>query len=134
MVVRRILGVSAVAGVGLAMTLVAQTPQPQQPTFRSGVDLIDVDVSVLDKDRRPVKGLTAADFTVFEDGKARPIVAFATRRIPEAAASSESPASTPTASRERSGSSGTEPPANCDAAMRPSTTCASVTVGSSPRP
>ena len=45
-------------------------------TFRSGVDLVQVDVSVLDKDRQPVRGLTAADFTILEDGKPRPIVAF----------------------------------------------------------
>ena len=33
-------------------------------------------MSVLDKDRRPVRGLTQADFTVLENGKPRPIVAF----------------------------------------------------------
>jgi VWFA-related protein len=35
-----------------------------------------VDVSVLDQSRRPVRNLTATDFTILEDGKARPIVAF----------------------------------------------------------
>jgi VWFA-related protein len=40
------------------------------------VDVVQVDVSVLDKSRRPVRNLTAADFTIFEDGKPRPIVAF----------------------------------------------------------
>jgi VWFA-related protein len=49
---------------------------PQQPTFRTSVDIVQVDVSVLDKDRRPVRGLTQSDFTVLEDGKARSIVAF----------------------------------------------------------
>jgi VWFA-related protein len=71
------------AGV-LSATLLAQSgsPQPQQPTFRSGVDLIDVDVSIIDKDRRPVPGLTADDFTVLEDGKPRPIVAFTPVDLP----------------------------------------------------
>ena len=73
---------SAVAALGLAATLLAQGQQAPQPTFRSGVDLIDVDVSVLDKDRRPVRGLTAADFAVFEDGKPRPIVAFTPVDLP----------------------------------------------------
>ena len=72
----------AVTALGLAATLLAQGQQAPQPTFRSGVDLIDVDVSVLDKDRRPVRGLTADDFTVFEDGKPRPVVAFTPVDLP----------------------------------------------------
>ena len=48
----------------------------ERQTFRSDVDLVQVDVSVLDKDRRPMRGLTASDFTVFEDGKPRSVVAF----------------------------------------------------------
>ena len=35
-----------------------------------------LDVSVLDKDRRPVRGLTAADFTILEDGKPQDIRTF----------------------------------------------------------
>jgi VWFA-related protein len=53
-----------------------QPPADQPPAFRTGVDVVQVDVSVLDKNRRPVRGLTAADFTVLEDGKPRPVVAF----------------------------------------------------------
>jgi VWFA-related protein len=55
----------------------AQTapPSPQQPVFRGEVDVIRLDVSVLDKRRQPVRGLTADDFTVTEDGKPQRIVA-----------------------------------------------------------
>ena len=58
----------------------ASTPQP---TFRSGVELVHVDVSVLDNDRRPVRDLTAADFTVREDGKVREIAAFSAVTLPQ---------------------------------------------------
>ena len=37
---------------------------------------MQVDVSVLDKERKPVRGLTETDFTILEDGKPRPLVAF----------------------------------------------------------
>lgn len=61
----------------------AQTPTNQQPpTFRTGVDVVELDVTVLDKDRHPVKGLTAADFTVLERGKPQPIVAFTSIDVP----------------------------------------------------
>jgi VWFA-related protein len=61
----------------------AQTPSPtsqqqqapQQPIFRTEIDVIRLDVSVLDKDRRPIKGLTAEAFTVLENDKPQRIVA-----------------------------------------------------------
>src|SRR5687768_18523808 len=78
--------VSMVAGwLAVFVCLSAQQPSPattQLPTFRTGVDAIQLDVSVLDKDRRPVRGLTAADFTVLEDGKPRPVVAFSAVELP----------------------------------------------------
>ena len=55
-----------------------------QPTFRAGVDVVRLDVSVLDKSRRPVRNLTAADFTVVEEGEPRPIVAFSAVDVPDA--------------------------------------------------
>jgi len=61
--------VSAVVGA-------AQAP-PQQPVFRTGTDVIRLDVTVLGKNRRPVHGLKDADFTVYEDGKPQRIVGVA---------------------------------------------------------
>ena len=60
----------------------AQAPPPR-PVFRGGTDLIEVDVSVLDHRRAPVRGLTAADFTVFEDGHLREIQAFTEVNLPD---------------------------------------------------
>jgi VWFA-related protein len=71
--------VCAVALAGAVLT--AQTPGT--PQFRSGIDLVHLDVSVLDKDRRPVKGLTAHDFTILEDGKPQAVAAFSAIDLPD---------------------------------------------------
>lgn len=47
------------------------------PVFDSGVGLVLVDVVVTDRSHRPVLGLDASDFRVFEDGTAHAIVSFA---------------------------------------------------------
>ena len=64
-------------------TLGAPAPQ-QTPAFRTRIDLVHLDVSVLDKDRRPVRGLTAKDFTVLENGKPQEVSAFAAVDVPVA--------------------------------------------------
>ena len=54
-----------------------QTPPPQKaPMFRSGVDLVTVNVVVRDKSGTVVKGLTREDFTVLEDGRPQTIDTF----------------------------------------------------------
>lgn len=60
----------------------AQSGAPQA-RFRAGVDVVRLDVSVLDRDRRPVRGLTPEDFVVLEDGEPRPIVAFSAIDVPD---------------------------------------------------
>lgn len=52
----------------------AQTSQDQPPVFRTGVEVLPLDVTVLDRDGLQVKDLTAADFTVEVDGQVRRIV------------------------------------------------------------
>ena len=56
----------------------AQAPPaaPAPPTFPSGVELITVDAVVLDRDGRPVSGLTREEFVVKEDGRPREIASF----------------------------------------------------------
>ena len=46
------------------------------PTFPAETEVVHVEAMVTDKKGRPVQGLTAVDFSVFEDGKPVPIVAF----------------------------------------------------------
>jgi VWFA-related protein len=78
----------AFAVMGLGVTALAQQRPPDQrpaqpPTFRDRVDLVQLDVSVLDKDRRPVRGLTSKDFTVFENGKPQVVAFFDPVDIPD---------------------------------------------------
>jgi VWFA-related protein len=75
---------SASPVVALAFCLSQQTP----PVFRAGVDVVEMNVSVWDKDRKPVRGLKAEDFTVLEDGKPQKIVAFSEVYTPPPAAPS----------------------------------------------
>ena len=62
----------------LALSSVSLLAQGQSdlPQFRAGVELVQLDVAVLDDKRQPVRGLTAADFTVLDNGVATPIRAF----------------------------------------------------------
>ena len=56
------------------------TPVRPAPVFRSGVNLVLVDVVVRDKSGAPFKGLTADDFDLLEDGVRQQILTFAVRR------------------------------------------------------
>ena len=51
----------------------AQSEAP--PTFRAGIDLVTVDVTVLDRDGRPIQDLKPEDFTIKIDGTTRRVVA-----------------------------------------------------------
>jgi VWFA-related protein len=51
-------------------------------TFRSGINVVRIDVSVLDKNGAPATGLNKSDFAVLEDGKPVPIVSFEAVNIP----------------------------------------------------
>ena len=59
----------------------SQTPSQPPPVFRSGTKLTVVDVTVNDKQGKPIEGLTAADFVVTEDGEAQTITQVAFQRV-----------------------------------------------------
>ena len=108
---RRTMPVAPLAGITLALGvaagswLAAQTIPPakpsqasQQPVFRSGVDLIAVDVAIVDRNGNPITGVRPDQFDVTVDGKPRRVVSaefveFASRDKPGAAApAAEKPA------------------------------------------
>lgn len=53
-----------------------QDAQPQQPTFRTGINFVRVDVIVTDRDGNPVLDLKPEEFRVYEDGKQQTIQQF----------------------------------------------------------
>lgn len=70
----------------LALLMAAQGPprEPQQPapTFTSGVDVVRLDVSVVDRNGAPVRGLMAADFIVTDQGIRQEVQSVAVDQLP----------------------------------------------------
>ena len=79
--------VALVAG-SLAVGLRGQSPPPERPQgppasrFKSGVDFVNVTATVSDENGRFVRGLSASDFTVYEDGRPQTILQFTAERVP----------------------------------------------------
>ena len=63
----------------------AQTPPAQaesQPVFKSGTELVALNVTVTDPRQNYVAGLAANDFAVYEDGVKQEVAFFAASEIP----------------------------------------------------
>jgi Ca-activated chloride channel family protein len=67
------------AGAAVERQLSAQS---QRPTFRAGVELVVVRVTVVGADNRPMTGLTKDDFVVLENGVAQPVRHFLSSDVP----------------------------------------------------
>jgi Ca-activated chloride channel family protein len=64
-----------------------QTPQrPQQPSFRAGIELVSLNVTVTDAAQKYVTDLSANDFNVFEDGVKQEVTFFNRTNLPIALA------------------------------------------------
>lgn len=95
---------AAIAGLAAALAVVSltaaraprqdQRPIPSSPTFRSGVNLVTVDVVVRDKRTgRLVPDLTKDDFHIEDDGQPQTVTSFAAINLPDGrtAAGDEAP-------------------------------------------
>ncbi len=64
-----ITAVAVLVGRDFGPAVQSPQQQPQQPVFKSGVQIVEVDVRVFDKEGRFVENLTRDDFEVLEDGQ-----------------------------------------------------------------
>jgi VWFA-related protein len=88
---QRLLPISLAAALFTALVPAIDAQAPQQPApsraegprqvFRANTQLVSVDVIVRDNSGAVVRGLTAADFEVLEDGKAQEIRSFSFEEI-----------------------------------------------------
>lgn len=60
----------------------AYGPSPAGPTFKTGVDLVALTVTVADAQRKFINNLGAQDFQVFEDGIQQPVSFFGLADVP----------------------------------------------------
>ena len=73
---RPMLVMTLAAMASLTLAGQAQTPEPlpQGPTFKTGVEVVTMDVGVTDERGRPVRDLRTSEFLVKVDGKPRRVV------------------------------------------------------------
>ncbi|HXB55935.1 MAG TPA: VWA domain-containing protein [Vicinamibacteria bacterium] len=72
----RILGLAGTLALLGADRTPGQENPPSPPTFPAAVELVTVDAVVVDREGRPVPGLTRDDFVISEDGKPLEIARF----------------------------------------------------------
>ncbi len=87
----RVLAVIAVSFAAFGPFDVGARQAQPPPKFQTGIELVTLDVSVLDKDRQPVRGLTVGDFTVTEDGRPVEIQTFSAVDLPDTVVTASAP-------------------------------------------
>ena len=68
--------------VGALVLVVADRAHAQEPSFSSGVDIVALTVTVTNAGGQFVRGLTARDLVVYDDGVEQPIVRFGSEEVP----------------------------------------------------
>jgi Ca-activated chloride channel family protein len=72
------------AAVAVPFLAVGQAPQPRpaQPSFRTAVDVVSLNITVTDSSNHYVTDLTQNDFEVFEDGVKQDLILFNRTNLP----------------------------------------------------
>jgi VWFA-related protein len=70
------LAMGLLTAVGHGQQTAEQSEEQQPPVFRTGTELVRVDVSVLDRGGNPIRSLTADDFELRENGELQAITSF----------------------------------------------------------
>jgi len=83
---RRVVALAISVMVSLAPALSAQQPQLPGAVFRASRDLVSIDVVVRDRSGAIVRGLSARDFEIREDGRPQEIVASSFQEVDGAVA------------------------------------------------
>ena len=79
---RLVLAAAALAGLTGAAAARAQDTASQQPSFRAGVDLVSLNVTVTDRSSRYVTDIDVERFQVYEDGALQDITFFTRTQLP----------------------------------------------------
>ena len=79
---RLVLAAAALAGLTATAAPRAQEAASQEPSFRAGVDLVSLNVTVTDRDSRYVTDIDVERFQVYEDGALQDITFFTRTQLP----------------------------------------------------
>jgi Ca-activated chloride channel family protein len=80
--VSRVMSSKIVGGLLFALVASGAGVAAQQPTFRSGTQIVSLFATVLDAENRLVPDLTQQDFEVFDNDKLQPLVVFRSENLP----------------------------------------------------
>src|SRR6185503_12945013 len=70
------------ASILISAALVAQAPQTTVPTFRAGVEYVEVEARVVDAHGNAIPGLTKDNFQILEDRVAQKVATFSAVDLP----------------------------------------------------
>jgi len=84
-------GLASIAAMGLIAAAVIASPRAQQPTFRTSVNLVEIDALAVDRRGDVIGDLLQDEFEILEDGRPQRIASFQFVNIPLPVAGERAP-------------------------------------------